>query len=76
MPGCIGIDNGGADYCAFPEHLLNATTDQTQVPWQNGFQIKLYWEEGYLWQNETVERKCKFDSRVRSSSYGIGVIPA
>ena len=57
MPGCIGIDNGGADYCAFPEHLLNATADQTQVPWQNGFQIKLYWEEGYLWQNETFERK-------------------
>lgn len=24
-----------------------------------GIRIKLYWEEGYTWQDETVERKCK-----------------
>lgn len=24
-----------------------------------GIRIKLYWEEGYVWQDETIERKCK-----------------
>ena len=25
-----------------------------------GIRLKLYWEEGYLWQDETIERKCKY----------------
>ena len=25
-----------------------------------GIRLKLYWEEGYVWQDETIERKCKF----------------
>jgi hypothetical protein len=27
---------------------------------RTGVQLKLYWEEGYDWQFETVERKCEF----------------
>ena len=50
VPGCIGIDDDGGDYCVFPEHLREKNETEKEIaPWQNGFQIKLYWEEGYLW---------------------------
>lgn len=58
VPGCIGIDDDGGDYCVFPEHFREKNETQTEVaPWQDGFQIKLYWEEGYLWQNGERAKK-------------------
>ena len=54
------------------ESAANQTEAETDTPadvegdkvdtgsWEYGFQIKLYWEEGYTWQNETRERKCKW----------------
>lgn len=38
---------------------VDLLTDADLGLWENGFQIKLYWEQGYKWQNETRERKCK-----------------
>ena len=64
MPGCLGDDPRGNDYCVFPENLeeeaINEESLTPSSPWHNGFQLKLYWEEGYMWQNETVERKCRY----------------
>jgi len=40
--------------------------DDTQYdPWSDTkisepFRLKMYWEEGYMWQDETFERKCKW----------------
>jgi hypothetical protein len=51
-PGCLGNDDTANDYCVHPSELSNQIRT-----WQDGFQLKLYWEEGYLWQNETIERK-------------------
>jgi hypothetical protein len=29
-----------------------------------GIRLKMYWEEGYLWQEETVERKCELSTNI------------
>ncbi|CAB9505692.1 expressed unknown protein [Seminavis robusta] len=59
VPGCLGTDRGRSDYCVFPHHLEREYPELAALdhePFQNGFQLKLYWEEGYKWQNETFER--------------------
>jgi hypothetical protein len=61
VPGCIGQDDSSDDYCVWPNGYVNGSLPQEREDWiTNGLLIKLYWEEGYNWQNETFERKCKF----------------
>ena len=57
VPGCLGEDPSNADYCVWPEGYENGMPAAHN--WDDGFCLKLYWEEGYNWQNETIERKCK-----------------
>lgn len=40
---------------------VNLLTDVDLGLWENGFQIKLYWQSGYNWQNNTRESKCKWN---------------
>lgn len=60
VPGCSGNDPTGNDYCYDPNDSLesipgtNVTSNQS-IP--ETFGLKLHWEEGYLWQEETIERK-------------------
>lgn len=50
MPGCLGLGEGVKDYCIDPrDDPLELNSDT--------FYIKLFWREGYTWQEETVERK-------------------
>ena len=62
------VDNVPGNDFSFVDEDSDANTTKSEVDllsdvdlgtWENGFQIKLYWEEGYKWQNETRERKCK-----------------
>ena len=40
---------------------VNLLTDVDLGLWENGFQIKLYWQEGYRWQESLAESKCKWN---------------
>jgi hypothetical protein len=64
VPGCLDEDPGASDYCVFPEYLPDQPVGAKEESWHNGFMIKLHWEEGNMWQNETIERKCKVHARV------------
>ncbi|CAB9500538.1 chromosome segregation ATPase-like protein [Seminavis robusta] len=55
VPGCLGNDPSGDDYCVWPLNYQNGMP--IPYDWVNeGFALKVYWEEGYNWQNETIER--------------------
>ncbi|CAB9500347.1 expressed unknown protein [Seminavis robusta] len=61
VPGCIGgdMDTTTGDFCAWNTSLPRP--DPTPEMPADAFRLKLYWEEGYLWQNETFEREwCVF----------------
>jgi hypothetical protein len=53
-PGCLNaeLDGSRTDFCAYLE-------DKPPVPspTPDFFRIKLYWQEGYYWQEESFERK-------------------
>ncbi|CAB9518566.1 expressed unknown protein [Seminavis robusta] len=61
VPGCVGTAESGSDYCIQPQPTPNPTPQPTPQPFDLGggnvFKIKLYWEEGYYWQEERFERK-------------------
>jgi len=59
VPGCTGKDKTSDDYCVWPEGYVDGVPTAEERDWSDGFALKLYWEEGYLWQNETIERKCE-----------------
>ena len=42
------------------EQPTGAPTGGPTAEPRQGVQLKLYWQEGYLWQDETIERKCTF----------------
>ena len=72
VPGCLGDDPSDEDYCVWPdgfnfddlekeEASVVNTIEPNPSSWvEEGFALKLYWEEGYNWQNETIERKCEW----------------
>jgi hypothetical protein len=57
VPGCSGgeFEGSNTDYCA--------RLPQSQLPEPGGtFRLKLYWEEGYFWQEvRTARKKTDFD---------------
>jgi hypothetical protein len=60
VPGCTGTARTGIDFCYNP----NAAATQTGIgpsigiPGSGGgYRLKLYWELGYYWQEEVIERK-------------------
>jgi hypothetical protein len=63
VPGCSGTPSSNLDYCI----QLNpspVTTPSPVPPSQptpssglQNFKLKLYWQEGYFWQEESFERK-------------------
>lgn len=58
VPGCLGNDNTPADYCYDPNDSLSTIPPKEQIgSTSESFGLKIYWEEGYEWQDETFERK-------------------
>ena len=67
VPGCSGTDNGKTDYCISsgaspsppspPPPGPSPTPPAPTSPGSQNFKLKMYWEEGYFWQEETFERK-------------------
>lgn len=50
VPGCFGIGGEGKDFCIDPiDNPSNFNKDT--------FRLKMFWREGYKWQEETFERK-------------------
>ena len=67
VPGCSGgtDDISKADYCIEP------TSSNNNLPAsQSNFRLKLYWEPGYFWQEETIERKWCMECPGASCSIG------
>lgn len=71
VPGCNGSDSSRTDYCIMPigsptappptpspipSPVASPVSNPTSAIQQN-FKLKLYWEQGYFWQEETFERK-------------------
>lgn len=54
--GCSGNVNGQKDFCIDP-HNLHREVDPDTLPYTPKFRLKLYWQEGYMWQDESFERK-------------------
>jgi hypothetical protein len=51
VSGCGSTsDSDTKDYCIDPQ-------EKDSVSVSGSFRLKLYWEEGYYWQQETIERK-------------------
>ena len=60
VPGCFGVDAGRTDYCIKDSSISSSSSSSSSVgPYvtANSFRLKLYWEYGYYWQEETFERK-------------------
>ena len=61
VPGCNGLDASGSDYCIDPHEMQSIPPQNTDNT--NGgssgdvFRMKLYWQQGYMWQGEDFERK-------------------
>ncbi len=79
VPGCNGSDNGKTDYCvsrssspsppSAPGPTPTAPSPTSSSVNQN-FKLKMYWEEGYFWQEERFERKWCMRCRGGSCSTG------
>ena len=50
VPGCMGSGTQGTDYCIDP---MDDPSDYNK----DTFRLKLFWREGYYWQEERFERK-------------------
>ena len=59
IPGCLGSDEDSYDdYCVWPENYVDGRPlPGPHPPMSDGFAIRLYWQAGYLWQDDTRERK-------------------
>jgi len=62
IPGCTGGEEYAAtgDFCVWNATLVDLMPRAPPKPPADAFRLKLYWEEGYRWQNETFERTCSF----------------
>lgn len=74
VPGCNGRDDGKTDYCvasgASPPSPSPPGPAPTSSSVSQNFKLKMYWEEGYFWQEESFERK--WCMRCRGGSCGTG----
>eukprot|EP00934_Nitzschia_sp_Nitz4_P004866 Nitzschia sp. Nitz4//scaffold45_size130396//72961//74076//NITZ4_003455-RA/size130396-exonerate_est2genome-gene-0.63-mRNA-1//1//CDS//3329552416//4856//frame0 len=78
VPGCSGSDASRTDYCVAPNSSpVSSPTPAPATPTASAptsitqnFFLKLYWEEGYYWQEESFERK--WCMRCRSGSCSLG----
>ena len=61
MKGCRGgeSDTSHSDYCVPSSYTNDPGHSDPVPPTSSVFRLKLYWREGYFWQEETRERKCK-----------------
>jgi len=61
VPGCTGgeEESSSADFCIWNTTNLTKLEELRNKPSipEGTFRLKLYWEEGYRWQNETFERE-------------------
>ncbi|GKY93226.1 hypothetical protein MPSEU_000290300 [Mayamaea pseudoterrestris] len=59
VPGCSGSSsNSGKDFCVDPSSSGGTGgTDGSSGGGGNGRALKMYWQQGYYWQEETRERK-------------------
>lgn len=57
--GCQGgsADSSSQDYCVRPDAVLHPNEVPTLPYTSKPFRLKLYWEQGYRWQEESLERK-------------------
>lgn len=57
VPGCDGglNESSTADFCVWDG--IGDPPGPEPTPPNGTFRLKLYWEEGYTWQNETFERE-------------------
>ena len=67
VPYCDGgeTEPSTADFCTWDG--ISPVPVPAGPPPEDYFRLKLYWEEGYQWQNETFERK--FRQRYESSCF-------
>ena len=79
VPGCTGSDNSRTDYCISPDGSVPTPTPPSPPPptpspptpvSSDRFRLKLYWQEGYFWQEETRERKWCMKCRSNGCSNG------
>lgn len=76
VPGCSGNDNSRTDYCIASNASPIASptpappTGPSASSGLQNFKLKLYWEQGYFWQEETFERKWCMRCRGGSCSLG------
>jgi hypothetical protein len=66
IPGCSGDRRSyrGRDFCYRPSDAGDDGDDGDNGGGGGGsFQIKMWWQEGYYWQEENFERKWCFDCR-------------
>ena len=71
VPGCTGRGESGRDYCISPGNLPPTPPPQSSP--SDSFRLKLYWEQGYFWQEETRERKCLAFIIVRLPEHAVPV---
>jgi hypothetical protein len=55
VPGCSGTPQASYDYCIDPVDLAQNGTILVQATGE--FELKMYWQTGYLWQGENFDRK-------------------
>lgn len=77
--GCAGglTDASHKDYCVYPDSVI-PPGERPALPYTSKpFHLKLYWEEGYQWQGETVERKwcMMYNYRGRVCWHGFDIEP-
>lgn len=79
VPGCNGRDDGKTDYCVSPSADPSPPSAPGPSPpapaptsssVDQDFKLKMYWEEGYYWQEESFERKWCMRCRGGSCSSG------
>lgn len=76
VPGCSGTPSGNLDYCirknTSPVPAPAPTPPTSPVPSSGlqNFKLKMYWEPGFFWQEESIERK--WCMRCRGGSCSVG----
>lgn len=75
VPGCNGDDSSRTDYCIStngpaPSPPMPSPTATSSSNDLENFKLKLYWQQGYFWQEETFERKWCMRCRGGSCSLG------
>ena len=62
----VGIDPDPTDFM----DKVSITTDPNNRELQSSFQLKMYWQEGYCWQEEWIERRWCMSCQGRSCGSG------